>query len=122
MKNLDGSGNQPDEQKYITDSKCDASAAFDLRDTGPNPCFQRRRSHRRPRRRKLSLKAKLWVFRWFLVGLTVLYAALVASLHSRGIVTPNVYLMLGQIFLVVLRKMPPPPAGEDDGSNFTLKA
>ena len=105
---------QPDGQEYITDSKCGASAA-----SGANPRFQRRRSLRRPRRRKLAPE---WIFRWFLVFLTVLYVGLLAFLHLRGIVAPNVYLMLGQIFLVVLRKMPPPPAGEDDSSNYTLQA
>ena len=113
---------QPDRQMYITDSKCDASAASNLWKTSANPRFWRRRSHRRPRRRKIANAAKLWIFRWFLVFLTVLYVGLVAFLHSRGIVVPNVYLMLGQIFLVVLRKMPPPPAGEDHGSNYTLQA
>lgn len=113
---------QPDGQEYITDSKRDANGAANLLKTGANSRFQRRRSHRRPRRRKVANAAKFWIRRWFLFCLPVLYVGLVAFLHSRGIVAPNVYLMLGQIFLVVLRKMPPPPAGEDDGSNYTLQA
>ena len=62
------------------------------------------------------------VFWWFLVVLPVLYVGLVVFLHSWGIVTPAVYIMLGQIFLAVIGKMPPPPAGGDDGSNYTLQA
>ena len=116
------SGCQPDSQMYITDSKRDASATSDFPKTSANPRFQRRRSHRRSRRRKVANAAKVWVFRCFLLVLMVLYVGLVAFLHSRGIEAPGVYLMLGQIFLLVLGKMPPPPAGEDDRSNYTLKA
>ena len=119
---LNQSSYQPDRQMYITDSKCDASAASDFWETGANPRFRRRRSHWWPRRRKVANAAKLWIFRWFLVFLPVLYVGLLAFLHWWGIVTPDVYLVLGQIVLVVLRKMPPPPAGEDDGSNYTLQA
>lgn len=119
---INSSGCQPDSQMYITDSKRDASATSDFPKTSANPRFQRRRSHRRSRRRKVANAAKLWNFRWFLVFLPVLYVGLLAFLHWWGIVTPDVYLVLGQIFLVVLRKMPPPPAGEDDGSNYTLQA
>ena len=54
--------------------------------------------------------------------LPVLYVALVAFLHSWGIVAIGVYFVLGKIFLAVLGKMPPPPAGEDDRSNYTLQA
>ena len=110
------SGCQPDSQMYITDSKRDASARFDFRKTSANPRFRRRRSHRRSRRRKVANAAKLRIF------LPVLYVGLVAFLHGWGIVAPAVYLVLGQIFLAVLGKMPPPPAGEDDGSNYTLQA
>lgn len=113
---------QPDAQMYITESQCDANAASDFWETGDNPRFRRRRSHRRSRRRKVANMAKLWMFRWFLVFLPVLYVGLIAFLHWWGIVAPAVYLVLGQIFLAVLGKMPPPPAGEDDGSNYTLQA
>lgn len=113
---------QPDAQMYITESQCDANAASDSWETGDNPRFRRRGSRRRPWRRKLSLKANRWLFLWFLLSLPVLYVALVAFLHSWGIVAIGVYLVLGKIFLAVLGKMPPPPAGEDDGSNYTLQA
>ena len=113
---------QPDGRKYITDSTCDSNPASSFPKNGANSRFQRRRSHRRPRRRKVANAAKLWIFRWFLVFLPVLYVGLVAFLHWWGIVAPAVYLVLGQIFLAVLGKMPPPPAGEDDGSNYTLQA
>lgn len=113
---------QPDGRKYITDSTCDSNPASSFPKNGANSRFQRRRSHRRPRRRKVANAAKVWVFRCFLLVLMVLYVGLVAFLHSRGIEAPGVYLMLGQIFLLVLGKMPPPPAGEDDRSNYTLKA
>ena len=122
MKCFHSSGEDPDNTESSTLGSQSASARFGFRKTSANPRFQRRRSHRRPRRRKVANAAKLWIFRWFLVFLTVLYVGLVAFLYSRGIVAPNVYLMLGQIFLVVIRKMPPPPAGEDDGSNYTLQA
>ena len=119
---LNQSSYQPDRQMYITDSKCDASAASDFWETGDNPRFRRRGSRRRPWRRKLSLKTNRWLFLWFLVFLPVLYVALVAFLHSWGIVAIGVYFVLGKIFLAVLGKMPPPPAGEDDRSNYTLQA
>ena len=122
MKCFHSPGEDPDNTQSNTLGSQSASARFGFRKTSANPRFRRRRSHRRPRRRKGANAAKLWIFRWFLVFLTVLYVGLVAFLYSRGIVAPNVYLMLGQIFLVVLRKMPPPPAGEDDGSNYTLQA
>lgn len=122
MKNLGGSGDQPDNAKCSISRSRNASAMSDFRKTSANPRFQRRRSHRRSRRRKVANAAKLWIFRWFLVFLPVLYVGLLAFLHWWGIVTPAVYLVLGQIFLVVLGKMPPPPAGEDDGSNYTLQA
>lgn len=122
MKYLDASGGHPDNVQSSTLGSQSASARFGFRKTSANPRFQRRRSLRRPRRRKLAPEAKFWIFRWFLVFLTVLYVGLLAFLHSWGIVAPAVYLMLGQIFLVVLGKMPPPPAGEDDGSNYTLQA
>ena len=116
------SDRQPDNQEYITESQCDSNAASDLSETGATSRFQRRRSLWRPRRRKLAPEANRWLFLWFLVFLPVLYVALVAFLHSWGIVAIGVYLVLGRIFLAVLGKMPPPPAGEDDGSNYTLKA
>lgn len=113
---------QPDGQKYITDSKCDASAASNLWKTGANPRFQRRRSRRRPRQRRLSPEAKWWIFQLFFLFRVCVFVGLLAFLHSWGIVTPAVYLMVGQIFLAVLGKMPPPPAGEDGRSNYTLRA
>lgn len=116
------SSHQPDGQKYITESQCDANAVADSWETGDNPRFRRRGSRRRPWRRKLSLKANRWLFLWFLLSLPVLYVALVAFLHSWGIVAIGVYLVLGKIFLAVLGKMSPPPAGEDDRSNYTLQA
>lgn len=122
MKNLAGSGDQPDNAKCSISRSRNASAMSDFRKTSANPRFRRCRSHRRSRRRKVANAAKLWIFRWFLVFLPVLYVGLLAFLHWWGIVTPDVYVVLGQIFLVVLGKMPPPPAGEDDGSNYTLQA
>lgn len=122
MKRPTQSGEDPDAIKDSITRTRNASAMSDFRKTSANPRFQRRTSHRRPRRRKVANAAKLWIFRWFLVFLPVLYVGLVAFLHWWGIVAPAVYLVLGQIFLAVLGKMPPPPAGEDDGSNYTLQA
>ena len=116
MKRPTQSGEDPDAIKNSITSTRNASATSDFPKTSANPRFQRRRSHRRPRRRKVANAAKLRIF------LPVLYVGLVAFLHWWGIVAPAVYLVLGQIFLAVLGKMPPPPAGEDDGSNYTLQA
>lgn len=119
MKNLGGSGNQPDRQKYITDSKCDASAGPGLW----NSRFQRRRSLRRPRRRKVAPGVKWLFFQLFVLFRTCVFVGLVTFLYSRGMNSPVVLVSLANmVWQMIMSMPPPPPSSEDDGSNYTLQA
>ena len=119
MKNLGGSGNQPDRQKYITDSKCDASGAPDLW----NSRFQRRRSLRRPRRRKVAPGVKWLFFQLFVLFRTCVFVGLVTFLYSKGMNSPVVLVSLANmVWQMIMSMPPPPPSSEDDGSDYTLQA
>ena len=105
------SGQYPDEEKDTIMRMRNASAMYDFRKTSANPRFWRRRSHRRPRRRKVAPEVK-WLF-----------FQLVTFLYSKGMNSSAVLVPLANmVWQIIMSMPPPPPSSEDDGSNYTLQA
>lgn len=116
------SGQYPDKKKDTITRMRNASATSDFRKTSANPHLRRRRSRRRPRQRRLSPEVKWWIFQLFFLFRVCVFVGLLAFLHSKGIGSPIVYMTLANLFHQMATRMPPPPAVEDDGSNYTLQA
>lgn len=123
MKNLGGSGNQPDNVKCSISRSRNASAMSDFRKTSANPRFQRRRSLRRPRRRKITPEVKWLFFQLFVLFRACVFVGLVTFLYSKGMNSSAVLVPLANMVWQMIMSMPPPPPSiEDDGSNYTLQA
>ena len=112
------SGQYPDEKKDTIMRMRNASAMYDFRKTSANPRFWRRRSHRRPRRRKVAPEVK-----WLFFQLFVLFRACVFVGYSKGMNSSAVLVPLANmVWQMIMSMPPPPPSSEDDGSNYTLQA
>ena len=117
------SGQYPDEEKDTIMRMRNASAMYDFRNTSANPRLWRRRSHRRPRRRKVAPEVKWLFFQLFVLFRACVFVGLVTFLYSKGMNSPVVLVSLANmVWQMIMSMPPPPPSSEDDGSNYTLQA